>query len=102
MNVGISGFDWDDGNREKCQKHGALQAEIEALFRTPDLSVSDDREHSQKEPRFLAFGRAQTGRYMIVAFTLREKKGEAYIRPISARYMHEKEAKKYEKENTEF
>lgn len=56
MNVGISGFDWDDGNREKCQKHGALQAEIEALFRTPDLSVSDDREHSQKEPRFLAFG----------------------------------------------
>jgi len=102
MRVGISGIDWVDGNREKCQKHGILQAEIEALFRTPDLSVSDDREHSQKEPRFLAFGRSKTGRSMIVAFTLREKDGGTYIRPISARYMHEKEAKKYEKENTEF
>jgi len=102
MSVGISGIDWDDGNREKCQKHGILQAEIEALFRTPDLSVSDDREHSQKKPRFLAFGRSKTGRSMIVAFTLREKDGGTYIRPISARYMHEKEAKKYEKENTEF
>lgn len=102
MNIGVSGFDWDDGNREKCQKHGIRQVEIEAFFRAPDLSVSDDREHSQHEPRFLALGRAPTGRYMIVAFTLRDKGGEACIRPISARYMHEKEVKKYEKENTEF
>ena len=102
MNIGVSGFDWDDGNREKCQKHGVRLVEIEALFRTPDLFVSDDREHSQHEPRFLALGRSQAGRYVIVAFTLREKGGEACIRPISARYMHEKEVKKYEKENTEF
>ena len=102
MNVRISSFDWDDGNREKCQKHGVSQAEIEALLCTPDLSVSDDREHSQKEPRFLAFGQSKTGRYLIVAFTLREKEGGTCVRPISARYMHEKEVKKYEKENTEF
>lgn len=102
MNIGVGGFDWDDGNREKCLKHGVRQAEIEALFRTPDLSVSDDREHSQHEPRFLALGQLQTGRYIIVAFTLREKGREVCIRPISARYMHEKEVKKYEKENTEF
>jgi len=102
MNIGVSGIDWDDGNREKCKKHGVLQEEIEALFRIPDLSVSDDREHSQKEPRFLAFGRSETGRAIIVAFALREKDEVTCIRPISARYMHEKEAKKYEKENTEF
>lgn len=62
------------------------------------LWVSDDREHSQKEPQFLAFGQSKAGRHLIVAFTLREKEGGT----ISARYMHEKEAKKYERENTEF
>jgi uncharacterized DUF497 family protein len=82
MTVGISGFDWDDGNREKCQKHGVSPAEIEALLCTSDLSVSDDREHSQKEPRFLAFGRSKTGRYLIVACTLREMEGGG---PVSAR-----------------
>ena len=46
MNIVGSGFDWDDGNREKCQKHGVRQAEIEALFRPPDLFVFDDCEHS--------------------------------------------------------
>ena len=84
MSRGIIGFDWDNGNREKCQKHEVSQAEIEALFRTPDLAVSDDREYSQKELRFLAFGQSNIGRYMIVAFTLREKEGGIYIRPISA------------------
>ena len=99
MKISVRGFDWDAGNREKCAKHGISQAEIEALFRTVDLSVSDDQDHSQKEPRFLAIGRSAKGRPMIVAFTFREKDGVPCIRPISARYMHEKEAKKYEKED---
>lgn len=33
---------------------------------------------------------------MFVAFTLRVKAGLRLIRPISARYMHAKEAKRYE------
>ena len=28
----VSGFDWDEGNRAKCQKHGLTVAHIEALF----------------------------------------------------------------------
>ncbi len=32
MTEGVSGFDWDDGNIEKCQKHGVSLEEIEALF----------------------------------------------------------------------
>jgi uncharacterized DUF497 family protein len=28
-----SGFDWDAGNLEKCQKHGVSIAEIEAVLR---------------------------------------------------------------------
>lgn len=35
---------------------------------------------------------------MIVVFTLRTIKQDILIRPISARYMHEKEARKYEEE----
>jgi len=32
MNLEVGGFDWDDGNRTKCQRHGVAIAEIEALF----------------------------------------------------------------------
>lgn len=88
MHVRISSFDWDDGNREKCQKHGVSQAEIEALLCTPDLSVSDDRKHSQKEPRFLAFGQSKTDRYLIVAFTLREKEGGGDLCPPNQCPLH--------------
>jgi len=37
---------------------------------------------------------------MIVVFTLRTINKEVLIRPISARYMHQKEARKYEEEIT--
>jgi uncharacterized DUF497 family protein len=37
---GISGFDWDSGNRDKCQKHGVSIAEIEALFKENRLAVN--------------------------------------------------------------
>jgi hypothetical protein len=28
----FAGFDWDDANRSKCQKHGVPITEIEAVF----------------------------------------------------------------------
>ena len=28
----IAGFDWDDGNRLKCQEHGVAIAGIESVF----------------------------------------------------------------------
>ena len=28
----VAGFDWDHGNREKCQKHGVSVADIEFAF----------------------------------------------------------------------
>jgi uncharacterized DUF497 family protein len=38
---------------------------------------------------------------MLEAFTFRIREDEILIRPISARYMHEKEAKEYEEKGTE-
>ena len=36
---------------------------------------------------------------MFVVFTLRERDGLTLIRPISSRYMHSREAKRYDEES---
>jgi uncharacterized DUF497 family protein len=93
--IGVGGFEWDAGNREKCRKHGVSLAEIEALFHgTP--RVAPDIRHSVAEQRFIAVGRNAAGRALFVAFTLREAGGVLLIRPISARYMHAEEVRRYE------
>ena len=94
----VSGFDWDAGNRAKCQKHGVSLAEIERFFRQ-EIYVAPDPKHSHDEERYLAVGRSSKGRPMFVAFTLREQDDATLIRPISARYMHPREAKRYDEES---
>ncbi len=94
--VNVSGFDWDSGNLEKCRGHGVSREEIEALFRSTPL-VTPDIAHSAQETRYLAIGRADGGRAIFVAFTLRAAGSETLIRPISARAMHAKEIARYEK-----
>ena len=91
----VAGFDWDDGNRAKCAKHGVSVAEIEAVFRFPHHMFPDEA-HSGAEVRFLAIGSGDGPRPIFVAFTIRESDGESLIRPISARYMHRKEIDHYE------
>ena len=91
----IDGFDWDDGNRAKCQRHGVSIAEIESLFEGSVITIPDD-EHSIVERRLRAIGRAASGRHVFVVFTIR-RFGRRVIRPISARYMHQKEVVTYEK-----
>ncbi len=92
----IAGFNWDNGNSEKCQKHGVSIEEIEALFFNQKVRVSPDPNHSEKETRFFAIGMSIKDRPIFVVFTFREIQEERLIRPISARYMHEKEVQKYE------
>ena len=97
MVVAVTGFDWDSGNRAKCQTHGVTIADIEAMFTRP-IAVLPDPAHSRAEERFTAIGTTDRGRHVLIAFTFR-RKGEALaIRPISARYMHRKEIDHYEKE----
>ncbi|MGA3317325.1 MAG: BrnT family toxin [Candidatus Korobacteraceae bacterium] len=95
MNLRVTGFDWDSGNRAKCQKHGVSIAEIEALF-TGDLRVAPDPKHSEDEDRMIAVGRTSAGRPVFVAFTLRTKNRQRLIRAVTARYMHAKEIAAYE------
>lgn len=94
----FSRFDWDRGNRTKCQKHGVTIKAIESLF-LESVAILPDDAHSQKEQRFRVVGWTNENRAIFVVFTLRYQGSEALIRPISARYMHEKEIRSYEKEN---
>ena len=98
MNFQVHGFEWDEGNRAKCQKHGLSIKVIEGLFARP-VAVFPDTGHSQTERRFCAVGRTDKGRNVFVVFTLRPKGDEVLLRPISARYMHKKEMEAYEEEN---
>jgi uncharacterized protein len=96
----VDGFDWDAGNRAKCAKHGVSPAEIEALFQGRLFSGCDEK-HSQGEERQWGIGKTETGRWIFLVFTIRDRAGQKLIRPITARYMHKKEVKHYEKENPE-
>jgi uncharacterized DUF497 family protein len=69
--------------------------EIESVFEQP-IAVVPDPAHSRAEQRFKAIGVIAEGRHVFVVFTLREHEGETFIRPISARYMHQKEVDYYE------
>lgn len=93
----VVGFDWDAGNRAKCRKHGLTAGEIEALFYRP-VAVFPDPAHSVDEERFKAVGKSDTGRGVLIVFTLRHGDGATLIRPISVRYMHAREVAHYEEE----
>ena len=91
----ITGFDWDEGNARKNEKHNVSMAEAEQVFFNEPLLVLEDSKHSKKEPRFHALGKSDEKRRLHITFTLRQA-GEK-IRIISARDMHKKERAIYEK-----
>jgi uncharacterized DUF497 family protein len=83
------------------RKHGVSIETVESLFNRP-VAVLPDNAHSATEQRLRAVGWTDVGRAVFavfVVFPLRQRGSEVLIRPISARYMHEKEVKAYEKEN---
>lgn len=93
--TGITGFDWDEGNARKNEKHNVSMGEAEQVFFNAPLLVLEDSKHSNQEPRFHALGKSDEKRLLHITFTLRQA-GEK-IRIISARDMHKKEREIYEK-----
>ncbi|SRR5258708_9307085 len=90
----VTGFDWDEGNARKNERHGVTQAEAEQVFFNVPLLVLADPKHSDTEPRFHALGQTIDGRRLHLTFTLRGE--DRLIRVISARDMHRKERVIYE------
>jgi len=93
----IVGFDRDEGNTRKNEKHGVSQSEAEQMFFDARLLVVADPDHSVDEPRYHALGATLDGRRLHATFTLRNN--GTRIRVISARDMHRKERQIYERED---
>jgi len=92
----ITGFEWDEGNARKNEKHGVLSTEAEQVFFNQPLLLLEDVRHSQIEPRFHALGKTHGGRLLHITFALREEATK--IRIVSARDMRRKERTIYEQE----
>jgi uncharacterized DUF497 family protein len=92
----FQGFEWDDGNLSKVQKHGVGIAEIEIFFEKK-IILFPDTKHSQVEERFVGVGENENGRPLMVIFTFRFSSDQVFVRVLSARYMHKKERRNYEK-----
>ena len=89
-------FQWDNGNeRKSSDKHNVSKEETEQVFFNQPLLLLEDKAHSQKEIRFHALGKTDNNRKLHITFTIRINK----IRVISARPMHKKERKSYEKDS---
>ena len=88
------GFDWDEGNSRKGEKHSVTKAEVEQAFLNIPLIVAEDVKHSRQERRLHALGRTNRGRRLHITFT--ERMAGTLIRPISARDMNKKERALYE------
>jgi uncharacterized protein len=90
----LVGFQWDEGNARKNERHDVSQGEAEQVFFDTRLLVVEDTQHSMQEPRYHALGMTLDGRHLHVTFTVRE--AMTLIRVISARDMHRKERAIYE------
>lgn len=84
----IREFEWDSGNSFKnFIKHGVEIQECEQIFFNKPLRIFKDIKHSEKETRYIALGISDVGRFLFIAFTIRDSK----IRVISARNQSAKE-----------
>lgn len=91
----VTGFEWDQGNVRKNDKHGVTMAESEQVFFNSPLLLLADSKHSGAEIRFHALGKSHAGRRLHITFTLRSD--GSLIRIISVRDLHRKERELYEK-----
>jgi len=90
--VGVVGFEWDDGNRDKnLIKHSVTSGECEEVFQDANRQFYPDVRHSGAEERYVVVGATKDGRILRIAFTTRRD----HIRIISARPINKKERKLY-------
>ena len=84
-------FEWDEKkDRLNKKNHGFSFAEILEIFDDPAFLEGYDREHSEKEERYYGIGCLNNILYVIVFYTLRERK-----RIISARRADKDEQEEY-------
>ena len=90
----VIGFDRDDGNARKNERHRVTAAEAEQVFFNVPLLLLDDSRHSDSEVRYRALGKTAAARRLHLSFALRSE--AKLIRVISARDMSRNEKAIYE------
>jgi uncharacterized protein len=85
----IEGFDWDAGNVGHILRHAVTPFEVEEAARRPHVTVRARTIHG--EDRWKLFGKAESGRYLVVVFTIRRR----LFRTVTAYEMNAQERRKY-------
>lgn len=68
-------FEWDDANLEHIGAHGVTAPEVEEAA-TRSHEIIEAREVNG-EKRWKLFGKSAAGRYLVVVFTIRERRFRA-------------------------
>jgi uncharacterized protein len=85
----IAGFDWDAANVGHILRHAVTPFEVqEAVAR---VHVSIPAKTVNGERRWKLFGKTESGRWLVVVFTIRRK----LFRTVTAYEMNATERKKY-------
>ena len=91
MKLLVRGFDWDDANLSKLEKHRVTQEEAEEIFYSAPM-IDEGACEKEGEKRFRCLGITSGGRFLAAFFTLRH----GFVKNISVRPMRKKERQIYE------
>ena len=86
---GLSGFEWDVHNIGPIARHGVTPMEVEQVTGWRHVIVPAAARRSEK--RWKLFGRTTAGRYVVVVFTIRQKR----MRTVTAYPMNQAERRIY-------
>jgi uncharacterized DUF497 family protein len=86
---GLKDFDWDAHNVGHVAQHAVHPAEVEEAVERPHAIVS--ARDAAGEKRWKLFGTSAAGWYLVVVFTLRDKR----LRPVTAHTMNRRERRIY-------
>jgi uncharacterized DUF497 family protein len=87
----VSGFDWDDYNREHVLDHGVEPHEAESALEDPDALGAEAQNRG--EQRWAVLGATEEGRLLVVVFTRRG----SLVRVVTARQASANEGHRYRK-----
>ena len=81
------------GNCQSAASTVSLVKKLSRCYQGSHAVMADPHPH---EPRMRAIGKTAAGRFVFLVFMLRKLDRKTLIRPVSARYMHQKEIDHYE------
>jgi uncharacterized DUF497 family protein len=85
----IQGFDWDLHNVGHVDRHGVDPTEVEEAVERPHAIIPAREAGGEK--RWKLFGTSAAGRYLVVVFTIRDRR----LRPVTAHTMNQRERRIY-------